>query len=56
MSVTGFDIETDSVWLHNFNTRLMILKEGDLKIGEMALPAVTTGVHFKYNDGVNGID
>jgi len=42
------------VMLHNFNTRLMVIKEGGLDLAWM--PAVTLGAHFKWNDGLDDID
>ena len=38
-----------NVWLHNFNLRLLMVKEDCL------LPAITGGVHFKVNDGIETI-
>jgi len=46
---TTVDIDRDEVWLHNFNARFLLLKEGKL-------PALTAGVHFKINDGIEDID
>ncbi len=51
---TGMTIEDDIVYLHNFNARLALLKENDF--GQSWLPALTFGVHYKYNDTVNNID
>jgi hypothetical protein len=42
------------VLLHNFNTRLMVIKEGGHDLAWM--PAVTLGAHFKWNDGLDDID
>lgn len=42
------------VFLHNFNTRLMVIEEGSLDCPWM--PAVTIGAHFKWNDGRNNIN
>jgi len=42
------------VLLHNFNTRLMVIKEGGLD--QAWMPAVTLGTHFKWNDGLDDID
>jgi hypothetical protein len=44
----------DSVDLYNFNARLALLKEGDFEMPW--LPALTFGVHYKYNDTINDID
>ncbi len=43
-----------SVNLHNFNARLQLLQEGEFD--QKWLPAVTAGVHYKYNDGIRQID
>ena len=43
----------DEVQLHNFNARLQILKEGEFD--EKWIPALTAGVHYKYNDGITGV-
>jgi hypothetical protein len=37
----------DQVQLHNFNARLQLLSEGEFD--QKWLPAVTVGVHYKYN-------
>ncbi len=42
------------VFLHNFNTRLMVMEEGGFDCGWM--PAVTLGAHFKWNEGLNDIN
>ncbi len=42
--------EGHNVRLHNFNLRYMLLKEGD------SMPAITAGVHFKYNPDIREID
>ena len=49
----GMDPGRDDVQLHHFNLRGMLIKENDFNL---PLPAVTAGVHFKYNDGVQRID
>lgn len=43
----------DEVQLHNFNARLQILKEGEFD--QKWIPALTLGVHYKYNDGINTV-
>ena len=43
----------DEVQLHNFNARFQILKEGDFD--QKWVPALTAGVHYKYNDGINEV-
>jgi hypothetical protein len=47
------DIEEDHVWLHNINVRGLVLEENSF---DLPLPAFTVGAHFKYNDGVEGIN
>ncbi|TFG48259.1 MAG: DUF3034 family protein [Candidatus Brocadiia bacterium] len=42
------------VFMHNFNTRLMVIEEGGHDLAWM--PAVTLGAHFKWNDGLDDID
>ena len=41
-------------FVHNFNTRLMVIEEGGFEYDWM--PAVTLGAHFKWNEGLNDID
>jgi hypothetical protein len=43
-------IATHEVDLYNANARFQILKEGEFD--QKWLPAVTAGVHYKYNDGI----
>ena len=43
----------DEVQLHNFNARFQILKEGEFD--QKWIPALTAGVHYKYNDGINKV-
>jgi hypothetical protein len=40
--------------MYNANARLQILTEGEF--GQKWLPAITAGIHFKYNDGINRIN
>lgn len=49
----GMDIDRNDVYLHNFNIRAMLVEEDS---HDLALPAITAGVHFKYNDGIRSID
>jgi len=49
----GMSPGRNNVQLHHFNLRGMMIKENDFGL---PLPAVTGGVHFKYNDGVQRID
>ncbi|MGA3163169.1 MAG: DUF3034 family protein [Verrucomicrobiota bacterium] len=47
-------IPTDEVQLHNFNARFQLVKEGDFD--QKWLPALTAGVHYKYNDGFDQLN
>lgn len=49
---TGISIRK-AVYLHHFNFRANILPENSF---DLPLPAITFGVHFKYNQGVENID
>ncbi|MDR4506354.1 MAG: DUF3034 family protein [Candidatus Scalindua sp.] len=51
---TGIDTIEDSIYMHNFNTRFQILKEGDFKKSWM--PALTLGLHYKNNNDSEVID
>ena len=44
----------DVVNLHNFNLRVQLIKDGDFGLAWM--PAVTAGVHYKYNQDIADID
>ena len=44
----------DEVQLHNVNARFQILKEGEFD--QKWVPAVTAGVHYKYNDGISEVN
>ncbi len=44
----------DEVQLHNFNARLQILKEDEFD--QKWIPALTFGVHCKYNDGISEVN
>ena len=44
----------DSVSLYNANARLQLLKEGEFN--QKWIPALTAGVHYKNNDGINQIN
>lgn len=52
-TASGLHVD-NHVFVHNFNTRLMVIEEGGLDCDWM--PAVTLGAHFKWNDGINDID
>ncbi len=43
----------NDVQLHNFNARFQILKEGEFD--QKWIPALTAGVHYKYNDGISDV-
>ncbi|MFV1975731.1 MAG: DUF3034 family protein [Candidatus Scalindua sp.] len=53
-AATGVNTIEDSVYLHNFNARLQLLKEGDFKKSWM--PALTLGLHYKKNEDTDVID
>lgn len=44
----------DTLGMYNANARLQVLKEGEFD--QKWLPAITAGIHFKYNDGINTIN
>jgi hypothetical protein len=50
---TGVDIDRESVWMHNFNIRALLLEENAFKL---PLPEITAGVHFKVNDGIADVN
>ncbi|MGB8369358.1 MAG: DUF3034 family protein [Limisphaerales bacterium] len=50
----ALNLSDTSVELHNFNARVQILKEGEFD--QKWIPALTFGVHYKYNDTYNDID
>jgi hypothetical protein len=52
-TVSGLHVENNA-FVHNFNTRYMIIEEGGFDRAWM--PAVTLGAHFKWNEGLNDID
>ncbi|HDZ21465.1 hypothetical protein LCGC14_0124820 [marine sediment metagenome] len=49
----GLNMGRDHVNLHHFNLRLNFLDENAF---DLPLPAMTAGIHFKYNDSINRID
>jgi hypothetical protein len=53
-NATGFVIRDDTVDMHNFNARVLILGEGSFD--QSWVPAVTAGAHFKYNETVEHLD
>jgi hypothetical protein len=50
----GGDMGRDNVMLHHFNVRGQVIEENSW--GYTWMPAVTVGVHFKYNDGIGQIN
>jgi hypothetical protein len=52
-TASGLHVENHA-FVHNFNTRLMVIEEGGFEYDWM--PAVTLGAHFKWNEGLNDID
>ncbi len=53
-AATGVNTINDSVYMHNFNARFQLLKEGDFKKSWM--PALTLGLHYKNNNDTDVID
>lgn len=51
---TGVDVGRDDVYLHNFNARYLAIEENSF--GTNWVPAVTAGVHYKINDGIDSLD
>jgi Protein of unknown function (DUF3034) len=52
VSAVGVKIR-DHVTLHHINARVLLVEENSF---DMPLPAITAGVHFKYNDGISRIN
>ncbi|HUW18698.1 MAG TPA: DUF3034 family protein [Sedimentisphaerales bacterium] len=52
-AATGRHVD-NHVFVHNFNSRLMVIEEGGFECNWM--PAVTFGAHFKWNDGLSTIN
>jgi len=52
-TASGLHVENHA-FVHNFNTRYMIIEEGGFD--RTWMPAVTLGAHFKWNEGLNDID
>ena len=46
-------IGTDDIYLHNFNIRGLLLEENCCAL---PLPALTAGIHFKYNSSISDIN
>lgn len=53
-AATGLDIDTNDVYLHHLNARVNLVREGEWDMSWM--PAVTAGVHYKYNADIYEID
>ncbi len=49
-TATGIRLRDGSVKLHNLNARLLLVEEGDVT------PAITAGVHYKSNQGIDRIN
>lgn len=52
-TASGLHVD-NHVFVHNFNTRLMVIEEGGFE--RNWVPAVTLGAHFKWNDGLSNIN
>lgn len=50
---TGVNIDRTYLWLNSFNLRVLALPENSF---DLPLPAITTGVQFKYNSGIDSIN
>lgn len=53
-NATGVNLNTQNFWLHNFNARFQFIKENSFD--QKWLPAITGGVHYKYNSGFSSIN
>ncbi|HNX05150.1 MAG TPA: DUF3034 family protein [Opitutales bacterium] len=53
LAATGVDIGRSNVKLQVLNARVLLIKEGSF---DAPLPAITFGVHFKKNTGIDEID
>lgn len=54
LKYAGADIERNDVWLHTLNARFAAVRENDF--GSEYVPALTLGIHAKYNDGIAEIN
>lgn len=52
--ITGIRIDDQYAGLHNINARLAVVQEGDFD--RAWVPALTVGVHYKYNDTIDDAD
>lgn len=48
------NVGTDHIWLHHLNARVNIIPENMCE--KMWVPAVTAGVHYKYNNNIDEIN
>lgn len=53
-NATGVNLNADNLWLHNFNARFQFIKENAFNTSWV--PALTGGVHYKYNSGQSSIN
>jgi hypothetical protein len=51
---TGMTLHEHTVQMHNFNARLQLIHDSDF--GQKWMPAVTFGVHYKYNPVINDVN
>jgi hypothetical protein len=51
--ILGARVRRHEVYLHHFNLRGLVVEENSFNL---PFPAVTAGVHFKINNGIDGID
>lgn len=50
----GLDVGDHDIYLHHFNAKLLLIEEG---MADMSwVPAVSAGVHYKYNEDIDRID
>jgi hypothetical protein len=54
VEAAGFDLSRDDVYLYTMNARFLALPENSFDT--KWLPAVTVGVHYKINDGIDDLD
>jgi hypothetical protein len=54
LKATGVDVDHKHVALQSYNARVLIIKENDY--GTNWLPAITAGVQYKKNSGIEEID
>lgn len=53
VSKAGLDLGRNDVWLHTWSLRANLIQENEF---DLPLPAVTVGVHAKYNEGISQMD